>query len=280
MKKVLVAYVPVLHEGYRKFFEAHSGAVLYIFGKSLVEKDFPHLGKEIRALDPKIMKTIIESLQIFEDVKVLDANNLLKFQALEANFILPDEDVSIELAEKYLKSKKVIFEPVFLRLDKHKSMEEKPVEADQTISRDTKDHKIIELLKKEAEKSSDWWRRIGAAVVKDEKVILIAHNKHLPSEHSPYSVGDPRNNFHKGLGVELSTSFHSEAALISEAARKGVVLLGTSMYVTIFPCPPCAKLIANSGIKKLYYAGGYVLLDQDKILKSAGVEIIYVETKK
>ena len=49
------------------------------------------------------------------------------------------------------------------------------------------------------------------------------------------------------------------------------------MYVTVFPCPPCAKIVAFSGIRKLYYAGGYSVLGQENILKSRGVEIIYVD---
>jgi dCMP deaminase len=50
------------------------------------------------------------------------------------------------------------------------------------------------------------------------------------------------------------------------------------MYVTTFPCPPCAKMIAFSGVKKLYYAGGYGVLDGEAIMKSKGVEIIFVDT--
>ena len=49
------------------------------------------------------------------------------------------------------------------------------------------------------------------------------------------------------------------------------------MYVTVFPCPPCAKLIAYSGIKRLYCGGGYAVLDGEEVLKSNGVEIYFVE---
>ena len=277
-RKVIIAFVPVLHEGYRRFFEKHKDAeILYIFGKDLIEKEFPYLQKEIRALEPEVMKVAIDSLKIFKEIKILDLSELERLQQEDLEILSPDEDVSRELAEKYSSDKKVAFDKVFLRWDKHKSMEEKPVETDQRISVEEFDRKIISDLRMEAEKSSDWWRHIASAIIKDGKVLLKAHNKHLPSEHSLYSDGDPRNNFHKGVGVEISTSIHSEAALISEAARIGTSLEGTSVYVTVFPCPPCAKLIANAGIKKLYYSGGYALLDQDKLLLSKGIEIIYVE---
>ena len=49
------------------------------------------------------------------------------------------------------------------------------------------------------------------------------------------------------------------------------------MIVTDFPCPPCAKLVAYSGIKKLFYLKGYAMLDGERILKDAGVEIIKIK---
>jgi dCMP deaminase len=49
------------------------------------------------------------------------------------------------------------------------------------------------------------------------------------------------------------------------------------LYVTVFPCPPCAKLIAYSGIKNVYCGGGYGVLDGEDILKSRGVKVFFVE---
>ena len=182
-----------------------------------------------------------------------------------------------ELSEKYLKKASVFYDPIFLRWDKHKSMEQKPIEADQKISSEEFDKNAIRETLKASERASDWWRRVGAAIVKNKKIIIIAHNRHLPSPHSPYANGDPRNNFHKGVNIELSTAIHAEADLISQAAKKGIPLKGSSMYVSVFPCPPCAKLVARSGISKLYYGGGYGVLDGEDILKASGVEIIYVD---
>ena len=280
MRKMIIAFVPVLHEGYRKFFEKHSDAeTLFVFGKDLIEKEFPHLQKEIRALKPELMKKVLESSSIFKKVEVLDLATVEKLSKERVEIISPDEDVSRELTEKYFKDHKVNFDKVFLRWDKHKSMEEKPVEIDQKISIEEFDRQIIRDLQVEAEKSSDWWRRVASAIVKDNKVVLVAHNEHLPSEHSPYSDGDPRNNFSKGIGTDIATAIHSEAKLIAEAARRGISLEGSSLYANIFPCSLCAKQIAFSGVKKIYYSGGYQMLDQDKVLKNKGIEIIYVDTK-
>jgi len=277
MGKVIVAFIPVLHEGYRRFFDKNSDAkILYILGSEITNK-FDYLKKEIRALDPILLKKAIESWDIFDGVRILDENMVKDIQVSESEIIMPDEDVTRELVQKYFPNKKITFDNIFLRWDKHKVMEKKPVEADQKISVKEFDKKIIEKLSKESEKSSDWWRRIAAAVIKDGKIILMAHNKHVPSEHTPYAHGDPRNTLHKGVGIEYSSVLHSEAGLIAEAAKKGIALDGLDMFVSTFPCPPCAKQIAYSGINKLYYSGGYSILDQESILKSQGVEIIFVD---
>ena len=276
-KKIVVSYVPVLHEGYRRFFDTYKGSKLLLLGDDLKQKFVP-IAKDLRALPAEFMKKSIEAWGIFSSVEIIEVKDLVRLSS-ETGLVMPDEDIMREMKQEYLPDTKVAFDSIFLRWDKHKSMINNPIEADQTISSDDSDNEIIKLLRKEAGKSSDWWRHIGAAVVKEGKVVLIGHNHHVPSEQTPYVDGDPRSDFHKGIQVELSTSIHAEAGLIAEAAQKGISLEGTSLYATTFPCPPCAKLIAYSGVKKIYYADGYGVLDGEKILKSRGVEIVFVKGK-
>jgi dCMP deaminase len=189
---------------------------------------------------------------------------------------MPKEDVMLKLWEQCFPKHEVFLDSVFLRWDKHNTVTETNLHPDVQISSEEFDKKMIILADEEAEKSSDWWRRVGSVIVKDGKMILVSHNKHLPSEHTPYVNGDPRNNFHKGVHLELGTSIHGEAGAIADAARQGISLDGAEIYVTTFPCPPCAKLIACAGIKKIYYRVGYGVLDGESILKQYGVEIIQV----
>ncbi len=277
MKKVVIAYVPVLHEGYRRFFEKNKGAKLMLLGDEVKEKFVP-LVKDIRALPVELIKKSLETWNIFSSIEVVDINFLKNLNTIKESIVMPDEDIMHELQNEYFpKIKKIEFDSIFLRWDKHKSTAEQAVEIDQKISKDKFDKEIISMLKGEAKKSADFWRGIASAVVKNKKIVLMAHNRHVPVEQMPYVDGDPRSDFHKGVNLELSTALHSEAGLVAEAAQKGISLEGTSMYVTTFPCPPCAKQIAYAGIKKLYYRGGYGVLDAERILKSMGVEIIFVE---
>jgi dCMP deaminase len=280
MNKIVAAYIPVLHDGYRQLLEKHQDAdIFYVFGDEVTAL-FDYLKKDIRALDPALIVKSIEAWGLAPAVKLLDAAKLGELKALKKNIVtivMPDEDICRELAESYFQNQKVIFEPIFLRWDRHNSVAENPIAADVVISRKAFDRKMIREAGAEAGDSSDFWRHVGAALVKDGKVISIVHNTHVPSAHMPYAHSDPRNAFKKGLNIEISTSIHAEARLIAEAAHNGRSLKGTSMYVTVFPCPACAKLIAYSGIAELYFGSGYGVLDGESILKSRGVKIIYVE---
>lgn len=89
-------------------------------------------------------------------------------------------------------------------------------------------------------------------------------------------VGDPRSNFFQGVGLDLSTATHAEAGLIAAAARAGRSTDGATMFVTTYPCPPCAKLIAGAGIARLYYRDGYAVLDGADVLAAAGIEVVHV----
>jgi dCMP deaminase len=71
---------------------------------------------------------------------------------------------------------------------------------------------------------------------------------------------------------------HAEAAIVARAARDGLSLRGAEIYVSTFPCPACARLIAGAGFTKCYFAGPYAVLDGDEILRAAGVELIWVDT--
>jgi deoxycytidylate deaminase len=64
---------------------------------------------------------------------------------------------------------------------------------------------------------------------------------------------------------------------VARAARTGTALEGADLYVTTFPCPACARLIAESGFRRCYFSGGYSVLDGDGILRAAGVELFWVD---
>jgi len=276
MSKILIAYIPVLHEGYRKLLSTHKGVkTLYLWGEDLISEE-DYLIKEKRALSPELIKKSLDSWKLPFNIKIL-GKNLSEIRDFKGEIIMPDDDISHNFSAKYLIDKKIIFSPIFLRWDRKNSVRKNKIANDQVITSSKFSKKMITCAKKEGEKSSDWWRQVGAVIVKNGKIILSGHNHHVPSPHTPYVDGDPRNCFHKGENLELSTAVHAEAGLIAEAARQGISLEGAEIYVSVFPCPPCAKLIAYSGIKRIYYKEGYGVLDGEGIMKEKGVEIYFVK---
>jgi dCMP deaminase len=268
MTDCVVAYVPVLHDGYRRFLEAHGrGRPLYLIGPELYI-DFRPLAKDIRALDAHLVARAIAAWEICSTVEVLDAAGAERLAAEGPRLVLPDEDVSHQVVERFFSRCEVRYDTVFLRWDKTKTVRMLRPEAPET-----KDD-LAWAAEQAATKSIDWWRQVGAALRLPSGEVLAAANEHKPHRLSPYVAGDPRSNFFKGVGYDLSTAIHAEASLVAEAARRGVSVEGAELYVTDFPCPACAKLIAAAGIVKLYFREGYAVLDGQDVLEAAGVEVV------
>jgi len=271
MKKILVAYIPVIHEGYRGLIEKHADAErIYVFGDDVIVKH-DYLAKEIRALAPEQIRQALQTLFSDRDVRVLDLNSIEELDADE--IVMPDEDVTRSFAEEYLKNKNIIYDPVFLRWEKVHGVRHKHVGVERVIT----ENEFMNEAFTASERSSDWWRKVGAVVVRDGDILLSRHNTHTPSPHQPYVDGDPRNVSHKGKDIEVSTAIHAEAGIIAEAARKGIPLDGCEMYVTDFPCPVCAKQIAEAGIKTVFFTRGYATVDGDRVLRSRGVELVEIK---
>jgi len=277
-RKMLIAYVPVIHEGYRIFFEKYKDGELLILGKELLSQ-FDNLarGKDIRMLPPEEVLKLVSAWQIFNKISVANAGDLEKLADEDVEIVANKDEVVETFLNKYLQNKKVTWDTTFLRWEKKNTSGETVVTPNQKISREDFDKKIMQLAEEESQKSVDWWRKIGAVLIKEDKIIISKHNEYVPGSETPYYEGDPRINFTAGIRSDLSLVLHAEAAVVAEAAKKGISIEGTSMYCTTFPCPPCAKQIAFSGVKKLYYKQGYAVLDGERILKDKSVEIIFVD---
>ena len=279
MKKIILAYVPVLHQGYLQFFEKYALEVraLYILGQELIQ-EFDHLArKDIRALAPEQVKWAIQSWRIFPAVYIADRKILNDIRLINWPIIMPDEDECRELAAKYLNGCRIELDSVFLRWDKSRSVAQKEVSCDRVVPFEGFVAEMLSCAAEEAKKASNLWRQIGAVIARDKEILLTGYNRQVPSPRMPYIEGDARSFFKKGLHIELTTDFHAEARLITEAARRGISIDGADLYITTFPCPPCAKIVAYSGIRRCYFSSGYAMLDGERILRSQEVEIIFVK---
>ena len=284
-RTVLALYMPVLHEGYRKLIERVAPDAIYLVGDDLFEDvpeelDYIRRKDSIRAVPTVTMQNVLAALQAAPVVVRADESTLLALahHLDDMRVVMPNEDVSRFIAEKYLKGA-VAFEDIFLRWDRTavSARDTTNAIADRTISHEVFDRLFMRAAEEEAERSSDWWRRVGAVLVQNDEVILSAHNVHVPHPDAPNAFGDPRSLFKRGIRIESSTAEHAEATIIAEAAKRGISTQGSSLYVTTFPCPACAKLIAHAGIERLYFTEGYAILDGENILREKDVELIHVD---
>ena len=271
--KALIIYVPALHKGYIELFEKYSDARIYLLDFELV-RNIPRMERDIRAIEPSYIIKGLEGMG-FSNAEVLRKNNLDKIKDYD-EVIMPEEDISREFIKKHLKHRDVKLVNTFLRWDKDSAKKKNIVVADEEISESEFDRRMMGKALQEAQKSSDWWRQIGAVVVKDGEMLISGFNKPLPFDQIHNILGDPRSNFDYGERYELSKFIHAEAALIANAAKNGIKIDGASIYVTTFPCPSCAKSIVVSGIKEVYYSEGYSLLDAGDIFKSFKIKTIKV----
>lgn len=276
MSEAVVAYVPVLHEGYHRFFEAHArGRRLFILGPELYA-DYRPLAKDIRALPAELAAAAVRGWCISSSVDVLDKEAARDLAATAPLITMPDEDISHRVADRYFTRCPVQYDTVFLRWDKNKTVQLLRPSPAREVREDEALADLIHLAEGAAEQGIDWWRRVGAAMRLTDGSLAVATNNHEPHHLSAYAVGDPRSNFYKGVHLELTTSTHAEARLIAEAAREGRATQGAVIYVTDFPCPPCAKLIAAAGVARVYFRDGYAVLDGQDVLVSAGIELLRV----
>ena len=126
------------------------------------------------------------------------------------------------------------------------------------------DEKYMEMASVWATNSYCKRRQVGALLVKDRMIISDGYNG-TPSGFE--NVCEDEN------GVTKPYVLHAEANAISKIAKSGNSAEGATLYVTASPCMECAKLIIQSGIKRVVYRDEYRLTDGIDLLRRAGVEV-------
>jgi dCMP deaminase len=111
-------------------------------------------------------------------------------------------------------------------------------------------------------------RKVGALLVKDKMIISDGYNG-TPSGFE--NICEDENNTTKPYVL------HAEANAITKVAKSNNSSEGSTLYVTASPCLECAKLIIQSGIKRVVYGEMYRIDDGIRLLQRAGIDVTYVE---
>ena len=122
----------------------------------------------------------------------------------------------------------------------------------------------MDVAKRFAELSHCNRLKVGAIVVKDDRIISIGYN------------GTPTgwDNCCEEEGKTKPEVLHAEANALTKLARSTESGEGSTLFVTHSPCIDCAKLIAQSGISEVYYDEVYRCDDGLEFLRKCGIPVI------
>lgn len=121
-----------------------------------------------------------------------------------------------------------------------------------------------------AELSSAKRLKVGAVIVKDNRIISIGYNG-MPSgwtNECEHSTGI------YALDQELVTKrevIHAESNAITKVAKSTESAEGAVLYTTCSPCLNCAKLIHQAGISRVVYGYQYKATEGLTFLEKCGI---------
>ena len=119
-------------------------------------------------------------------------------------------------------------------------------------------------------------RAIGAIIVKDKRILTTGYNGApagiLNCRDKGYCMRD-KLGIKSGTCAEKCYAVHAEQNAIVQAAKLGISVDGATLYCTHQPCVICAKMIVNSGIKRVVYGEGYPDEFAMQMFEMAGVDI-------
>ena len=136
-----------------------------------------------------------------------------------------------------------------------------------TDKQEVLDKSYLRMAQIWAENSYCERRKVGAILVKDKMIISDGYN------------GTPagfENVCEDTDGTTKPYVLHAEANAITKVARSNNSSEDSTLYVTASPCVECAKLIIQSGIRRVVFNDLYRLCDGIDLLKRAGVECVHI----
>jgi len=94
-------------------------------------------------------------------------------------------------------------------------------------------------------------KHVGAVIVRGKTILSTGYNGSIKGLDHCDDVGHDMDNDH------CVRTIHAEANAIVQAAKHGINIDQSEIYVTASPCFDCFKLIANAGICKIYFGEFY-----------------------
>ena len=129
---------------------------------------------------------------------------------------------------------------------------------------------FMNIAKEVATRSTCDRKHVGALIVRDKTILSTGYNGSIRGMPHCDDVGHMMEDGH------CVATIHAETNAILQAAKNGVMINGGEVYITASPCWPCFKMLANAGIKKIYYGEFYRDQRIFDVAKKIGIELINI----
>lgn len=136
------------------------------------------------------------------------------------------------------------------------------------------DEYFMTITEQVASRTTCLRRAVGAVIVKDNRILTTGYNGTPVGMAHCGEVGCMREKMSvpSGERQEICRGLHAEQNAIIQAARYGIDIRGSRIYINTQPCVTCAKMLINAGISEVVYKNPYPDEFSLGMLDEAGVK--------
>jgi len=137
------------------------------------------------------------------------------------------------------------------------------------------DEYFMEIARTVARRGTCDRGRSGAVIVKDKQILVTGYVGSPVGFPHCDDVGHKMEEWtHNGVVRQHCVrTAHAEQNAICQAAKLGIPLDGATLYCKMTPCDICAKMIINSGIKRVVCEKVYHAAQENEFYKMAGIQL-------
>lgn len=130
---------------------------------------------------------------------------------------------------------------------------------------------FMNIAKEVATRSTCDRKHVGSVIVRDKTILSTGYNGSIRGMPHCDEAGHMMENDH------CVATIHAEANAVLQAAKNGVMIDKAEVYISASPCWPCFKMLANAGIKKIYYGEFYRDERIFDVAKKLGIKLTHIK---
>ncbi len=147
--------------------------------------------------------------------------------------------------------------------------------AEKHDTRPSWDEYFMKLANDVATRTTCLRRGVGCVIVKDNRILATGYNGVPSGLRHCCETGCLREKLGvpSGQRHEICRGLHAEQNAIIQAAKYGINIQGSKIYVNTQPCIVCAKMIINAGIEEIIYQNPYDDELARELLQESGIKM-------